>query len=429
MAFFFVYYILGYLPRKVKGEKHLAGTRKQKETTKQSQASARTKTTSKTTQKSAQTPKNKTTRTGARASEKRRETKPQYEEDTGFLQSEAVILGTFAVCVLLFLSNFHICGFLGDFFSRIMLGVFGCIGYLAPLLLFAELLFYASNKGNIRAVYKMIAVEVLLIVLCGLAQLVFGGGYREGQTILDIYKSAGVSGLGGGVIGGVLVMVLHTAVGTIGAYVVLLVFMIISLVCITEKSFVSAVKSGSGKAYRYAKEDYSRRKELHEERQEEKRRLREEQRVQGVDLAATDLSRTPDFGGIAGGYMGVVDAEAVSEADETKQEIDVSDTYKEETADPKAETGSMQPDPADIFKGKITMGGRPVENPESSSEDQSKEGRSGEDAMKDVERVPFEEDAVPAGIHEDEDVFISHGESAFDDEDMFPDEKKRETKA
>ena len=69
----------------------------------------------------------------------------------------------------------------------------------------------------------------------------------------------------------------------------------------------------------------------------------------------------------------------------------------------------MQPDPADIFKGKITMGGRPVENPESSGEDQSKEGRFGEDAMKDVERVPFEEDAVPPGIHEDEDVFISHG--------------------
>ena len=81
-----------------------------------------------------------------------------------------------------------------------MLGVFGCIGYLAPLLLFAELLFYASNKGNIRAVYKMIAVEVLLIVLCGLAQLIFGGGYQEGQTILDIYQSAGASGLGGTVL-------------------------------------------------------------------------------------------------------------------------------------------------------------------------------------------------------------------------------------
>ena len=360
---------------------------------------------------------------------KKRTPEPEYEEGTSFLQSEAAILGAFAVCVLLFLSNFHICGFLGNFFSQIMLGVFGCIGYLAPLLLFAELLFYASNKGNIRAVYKMIAVEVLLIVLCGLAQLVFGGGYQEGQTILDIYESAGQSGLGGGVIGGILVMILHTAVGTIGAYVVLLVFMTISLVCITEKSFVSAVKKGSGKAYQYAKEDYSRRKEIHEERQAEKRRLREEKRVEGVDLAATDLSRNPDFGGIAGGYMGVVDAEAVSESDDMNQEKTASGTYKDENADLKAETKNMQPDPADIFKGKITMGGRPLENTEASREDISAENRSEKNPADDVERVPFEEDSVPTGSHEDEDVFISHGESAFNDQDIFPDEKKKETEA
>ena len=408
----------------------MAGTRKQKETTKQSQASARTKTTTKTTQRSAQTPKNKTTKTTeTRTSAKRREPESEYEEGASFLQSEAAILGAFAVCVLLFLSNFHICGFLGNFFSQIMLGVFGCIGYLAPLLLFAELLFYASNKGNIRAVYKMIAVEVLLIVLCGLAQLVFGGGYQEGQTILDIYESAGQSGLGGGVIGGVLVMILHTAVGTIGAYVVLLVFMIISLVCITEKSFVSAVKSGGGKAYQYAKEDYSRRKEIHEERQAEKRRLREEKRVEGVDLAATDFSKNPDFGGIAGGYMGVVDAEAVSETDDTKQEKTASGTYKEEKADRKAEVKTMQPDPADIFKGKITMGGRPLENPEASQEEKTAESRSEKNPAGDVERVLFEEDYVPAGSSEDEDVFISHGENAFNDQDIFPDEKKKETEA
>ena len=407
----------------------MAGTRKQKETTKQSQMSARTKSSSKTTLKSAQTSTNKTTKTETRSSAKKRTPEPEYEEGTSFLQSEAAILGAFAVCVLLFLSNFHICGFLGNFFSQIMLGVFGCIGYLAPLLLFAELLFYASNKGNIRAVYKMIAVEVLLIVLCGLAQLVFGGGYQEGQTILDIYESAGQSGLGGGVIGGILVMILHTAVGTIGAYVVLLVFMTISLVCITEKSFVSAVKKGSGKAYQYAKEDYSRRKEIHEERQAEKRRLREEKRVEGVDLAATDLSRNPDFGGIAGGYMGVVDAEAVSESDDTKQEKTASCTYKDENADLKAETKNMQPDPADIFKGKITMGGRPLENTEASREDKSAENRSEKNPADDVERVPFEEDSVPTGSHEDEDVFISHGESAFNDQDIFPDEKKKETEA
>lgn len=36
------------------------------------------------------------------------------------MQSEAVILGTFAVCVFLFLSNFHICGMLGDMFSSML---------------------------------------------------------------------------------------------------------------------------------------------------------------------------------------------------------------------------------------------------------------------------------------------------------------------
>ena len=409
----------------------MAGTRKQKETTKQSQTSVRTRSssTAKTTGRSAQASKNKTAKNQTRSTAKKREPEPEYEEDTGFLQSEAVILGTFAVCVLLFLSNFHICGFLGNFFSQIMLGVFGCIGYLAPLLLFAELLFYASNKGNIRAVYKMIAVEVLLIVLCGLAQLIFGGGYQEGQTILDIYQSAGASGLGGGVIGGVLVMILHTAVGTIGAYVVLIVFMIISLVCITERSFVSAVKSGSGKAYQYAKEDYSRRKEIHEERQAEKRRLREEQRVQGVNLAATDFSKNPDFGGIAGGYMGVVDAEAVSETDVTEEKQAASGTYHEEKQGQRSEAKQMQPDPADIFKGKITMGGRPLEEADVSREERTAESRSAEETAKNTERVPFAEAPASAGTREDEDVFIRHGENAFDDPDLFPDEKKGETEA
>ena len=136
---------------------------------------------------------------------------------------------------------------LGDMFSSMLLGVFGSIGYVAPVLLFLGTIFYASNKGNIRAVYKMLAVEVLLIVLCGLAQLIFGGGYQEGQTFKEIYETAGESGMGGGVIGGALVLALHKTVGATGSYILLLVFMILCLVCITERSFVMAVKKGSGK--------------------------------------------------------------------------------------------------------------------------------------------------------------------------------------
>ena len=205
-----------------------------------------------------------------------RSAKTKAAEDTSFLQSEAAVLGTFAVCAFLFLSNFHICGMIGDVLSQVMLGVFGSIGYIAPLLLFAGMLFYASNRGNIRAVYKMLAVEILLIVLCGLAQLTFGGGYQEGQTLFDVYESAGISGKGGGVIGGALVLVLHTAVGTIGSYLILFLFLIISIVCITEKSFVSAVRKGGGRAYQHAREDYDRRRVIREEKKEERRILRDE---------------------------------------------------------------------------------------------------------------------------------------------------------
>jgi S-DNA-T family DNA segregation ATPase FtsK/SpoIIIE len=360
---------------------------------------------------------------GTKTAAKKTGTKKQ-EADSSFLQSEAVILGTFAVCVFLFLSNFHICGMLGDMFSSMMLGVFGSIGYVAPALLFLGTIFYASNKGNIRAVYKMLAVEVLLIVLCGLAQLLFGGGYQEGQTFKEIYETAGESGMGGGVIGGALVLALHKTVGTTGSYILLLVFMILCLVCITEKSFVLAVKKGSGRAYQYAREDHERRKEIRQERKEEERLLREEQRVQGVNLHSTDLSAgrperfTPDMA------MPVTQedldrfnadrkpeekmetavereekARAAARRDREERRASLGMPPQLEPAPVQEEAAEQRPDPADVFRGKITMPGREPEK----------------------ETVPFEEDLSLSRVHRDEDVFVSRSSQDFEAMDVFLD--------
>ncbi len=376
--------------------------------------------------------KKKTTASGKTAGKKTAGTKTtaakrtgtkKQEADSSFLQSEAVILGTFAVCVFLFLSNFHICGMLGDMFSSMLLGVFGSIGYVAPVLLFLGTIFYASNKGNIRAVYKMLAVEVLLIVLCGLAQLIFGGGYQEGQTFKEIYETAGESGMGGGVIGGALVLALHKTVGATGSYILLLVFMILCLVCITERSFVMAVKKGSGKAYQYAREDHERRKEIRQEKKEEERLLREEQRVQGVNLHSTDLSAgrperfTPDMA------MPVTEEDlARFSADRKPEEKMETAVEREEKAraaarrdreerraalgiSPQPELSPVQeekeeprPDPADVFRGNITMAGKEPEK----------------------ETVPFDEDLSLSRPHRDEDVFLSRSSRDFEDMDVFP---------
>ena len=376
--------------------------------------------------------KKKTTASGKTAGKKTAGTKTtaakrtgtkKQEADSSFLQSEAVILGTFAVCVFLFLSNFHICGMLGDMFSSMLLGVFGSIGYVAPVLLFLGTIFYASNKGNIRAVYKMLAVEVLLIVLCGLAQLIFGGGYQEGQTFKEIYETAGESGMGGGVIGGALVLALHKTVGATGSYILRLVFMILCLVCITERSFVMAVKKGSGKAYQYAREDHERRKEIRQEKKEEERLLREEQRVQGVNLHSTDLSAgrperfTPDMA------MPVTEEDlARFSADRKPEEKMETAVEREEKAraaarrdreerraalgiSPQPEPSPVheekeepRPDPADVFRGNITMAGKEPEK----------------------ETVPFDEDLSLSRPHRDEDVFLSRSSRDFEDMDVFP---------
>ena len=214
---------------------------------------------------------------------------PEPEPEDSFLPEEISILAAFAAAVLLFLSNFRLCGSLGEILRSVQLGVFGMIGFGAPILLFVGTCFVLANRGSVLARVKLIAVVVGVPVLCGLAELVFGGGYVKGQKLGEIYARSAASGMGGGALGGILVMGIGSVLGTIGAYLVLIALLVICGVCITEKSVVSVVKRGGDRAYQYAKEDADRRRVVREEKKEERRRLREEQKVRGVNLNSTKL--------------------------------------------------------------------------------------------------------------------------------------------
>ena len=219
----------------------------------------------------------------------------QPSEQEEFLRSEVFVIASFAVAVLLFLSNFKLCGFIGDYLRSFQLGIFGTIGFIAPVLLFVGTCFALSNKGNPIAVFKLASVIMGILVMCALMEMFFTGGYQQGRTLADAYARGAAGNAGGGWIGGVIVMALGSMFGTIGAYLVLIVLLAICAVCITEKSLVSFVKKGSGRAYQYAKEDVDRRRVEHQERKEERQRLREERRVRGVNLDSTKLTaREPD---------------------------------------------------------------------------------------------------------------------------------------
>ena len=220
----------------------------------------------------------KTTKTStAKAKTKRgpgRPPKKKEPERPEFLRSEMVIIGTFALAVLLFLSNFRLCGVVGDFLRSLQLGLFGMIGYILPLALFVGVCFYFSNRGNPVAVIKLGALTAAALVLCALGEALFGDPFQAGMKLTDFYRSSSATGLGGGIVGGAISYGLYCLVGKVGTYLILLVLLAVSLVLITERSLVSFVKRGGATAARYAKEDMDRRKEVWAERQEEKRRLR-----------------------------------------------------------------------------------------------------------------------------------------------------------
>ncbi len=217
----------------------------------------------------------------------------KVQEESSFLSEEVFIIVAFAAAVLLFLSNFHLCGAFGEVLRSVQLGIFGMIGFAAPILLFVGTCFILANKGSALAKVKMAAVVAGVWFLCGFAEFFFGSGYLKGQALGDIYQKCAATGMGGGFLGGVLVMGIGSVLGSVGAFLVLLVGLVICVVCITEKSLVGAVKKGGGKAYQHAKADVDRRRVIHEEKKEEKRRLREEQRVRGVDLSSTTIEENP----------------------------------------------------------------------------------------------------------------------------------------
>ena len=51
------------------------------------------------------------------------------------MRAEVVIICSFAVAILLFLSNFKLCGVVGDVLRGVQLGIFGIVGYIFPILI------------------------------------------------------------------------------------------------------------------------------------------------------------------------------------------------------------------------------------------------------------------------------------------------------
>ncbi len=198
------------------------------------------------------------------------------------LRNEIVLIVLFAAAIFLFLCNFGIVGVMGNTVSDVQFGIFGLTAYVMPPAIFFMIAFGMVNSGSSIAARKLVAGVVVLLLL-GIVFELFTGAPEAATEyqIGEIYKRCGSTHSGGGVLAGSLAYFCYHFLGLAGTILILVVAAIISIVVLTDKSFVSGVKSGSRKVYERSAEDAAYRRERAKERraqQEEERARREEEK-------------------------------------------------------------------------------------------------------------------------------------------------------
>ena len=202
---------------------------------------------------------------------------------------EIGLIVLFVAMVILFCCNFGIIGPVGNAISGVLFGIFGFTAYIAPVAIFLAVAFWFANEGNPTAVRKMIAGIVLFLMIGVICDLIAKtAGSMEQYDIKVLYTDCSTGKKGGGILAGSICYLLLHYLETVGTVLVVLLCSVISLILLTERSFLNSMRNGGDRIRELSREDAVRRRENaqirrqeQEERnsqREEARRIREEER-------------------------------------------------------------------------------------------------------------------------------------------------------
>ncbi|HIU76521.1 MAG TPA: DNA translocase FtsK [Candidatus Pelethocola excrementipullorum] len=218
----------------------------------------------------------KNTRTSSRGKGRGKSKKPV---NSG-LSFEIIELLILAACILLVLANFGLGGVVGGAVSDFFFGMLGVSAYAFPILFFLGTAFYYVNRSNVLIRRKILGATAFYWLFCGFMQLLTIG-YEKGAAISDYYMDSSYNRLGGGVMGGILVKLLGFAFGSIGAYVILIIGMVIAAIVATQRPLLEHIHKSGSKAYSNAKEYHAKASEtrrIQKDERQEKRQLELDER-------------------------------------------------------------------------------------------------------------------------------------------------------
>ena len=227
--------------------------------------SAGTKKNTSTNKRKKNTGGSKNTRTSGY---KRKITQKKKQSGNG-LELEILVLVMLGVSILLLIGNLDMGGSVGEAVSRFFFGLLGWIEYLFPFFLFFGSAFVVANRKNRLIFRKTAGLLLVFVCLAGLIHM-FTLGYSQGDTVSGYYQYCSVQKTGGGIVGGGLAKLLSIAFGTLGAYVVLAIGLVIAVIIMTQRPVLAPLKEKSEKLYQETKKN-------HNIRKEERRRISFEQ--------------------------------------------------------------------------------------------------------------------------------------------------------
>lgn len=175
-------------------------------------------------------------KTGRRKSSGRRRKK---KKDFEPFYKEIAVLIVFALFLFLFFSNFGWCGYLGDSISSFLFGVFGGTHYIIPLAGLLLSLLLISNDYSSLAVKKTFFSLLLLCMISAVQQMILN--ISAGDLNEAFYYSSNHHA-GGGVVGTWICSLLYRESGIAGTIVVVFFISLISVILITERSFLAFLK-------------------------------------------------------------------------------------------------------------------------------------------------------------------------------------------
>lgn len=287
--------------------------------------------------KSTSSKKNSTKKsTGQKNKQERMELTPEEREQQAGIRDEVVLVSMLAVSIILVLSNFDLCGKVGEIISNITFGLFGFMAYLLPIGCFIGFVFMIANRNNRAAKVKMIAA-VFGFLLMTIFVHMLTEPFSEKVSILEAYSNSAAGRDGGGLIGGAAVAFLHPLLGTVGCYVLVIALFMICVVLVTQRSIFIPLGRKGKDAYSKASEHHREQVRIRKEEREAKRQM-EAQKHEDVDIQSQLASGDLNFD------LGV----AAMNAAEGKEK------GKAEPWTPESDSPSVVKDEASVSKSKKT---------------------------------------------------------------------------